>query len=277
MAFDRELGPLCQRILSRGDCRRAARVDNELVPAVRRRGYAIFQLLSLHCTDRLGSLCDPLVGTGFGGPVLIIFSGAFAPCVIGSYEGGKLTDIRLLEAARTVGAGGVRIITDVILPSAVPSIVAAMRVAAGNGWQSLVGAELIVASSGVAYTMVRGQIESYHYGRHGRDDRDRHRGTNDGMVVSALGGRRGSPLRITSHSLTRTTIKRSFGANMGGIDEVQVTQASRIAFRCARDGGARGGADADQCQLPGHHSSASRCKSPMTRTGGPRLASSPGT
>jgi NitT/TauT family transport system permease protein len=97
-------------------------------------------------------------GTGFGGPVLIIFSGAFAPCVIGSYEGGKLTDIRLLEAARTVGAGGVRIITDVILPSAVPSIVAAMRVAAGNGWQSLVGAELIVASSGVAYTMVRGQM-----------------------------------------------------------------------------------------------------------------------
>jgi NitT/TauT family transport system permease protein len=90
--------------------------------------------------------------------VLIIFSGAFAPCVIGSYEGGKLTDIRLLEAARTVGAGGVRIITDVILPSAVPSIVAAMRVAAGNGWQSLVGAELIVASSGVAYTMVRGQM-----------------------------------------------------------------------------------------------------------------------
>ena len=44
------------------------------------------------------------------------------------------------------------------MPSAVPSIVAALRVAAGNAWQSLVGAELIVASSGVAYTMVRGQM-----------------------------------------------------------------------------------------------------------------------
>ena len=94
-------------------------------------------------------------GTGFGGPVLIIFSGAFAPCVIGSYGGGKLTDVRLLEAARTVGAGNFRIITDVILPSAIPSIVAALRVAAGDAWQSLVGAELIVASSGIAYTMVR--------------------------------------------------------------------------------------------------------------------------
>jgi taurine transport system permease protein len=97
-------------------------------------------------------------GTGIGGPVLIIFSGAFAPCVIGSYAGGKLTDVRLLEAARTLGAGHLRVLTDVILPSAVPSIVSALRVAAGNGWQSLVGAELIVASSGVAYIMVRGQM-----------------------------------------------------------------------------------------------------------------------
>ena len=97
-------------------------------------------------------------GTGFGGPVLIIFSGAFAPCVMGSYGGGRMTDPRLLEAARTLGAGNLRIIAQVVLPSAVPSIVSALRVAAGNGWQSLVGAELIVASSGIAYTMVRGQM-----------------------------------------------------------------------------------------------------------------------
>ena len=69
-----------------------------------------------------------------------------------------MTDPRLLEAARTLGAGNLRIIAQVVLPSAVPSIVSALRVAAGNGWQSLVGAELIVASSGIAYTMVRGQM-----------------------------------------------------------------------------------------------------------------------
>ena len=90
--------------------------------------------------------------------VPFIFSGAFAPCVMGSYGGGRMTDPRLLEAARTLGAGNLRIIAQVVLPSAVPSIVSALRVAAGNGWQSLVGAELIVASSGIAYTMVRGQM-----------------------------------------------------------------------------------------------------------------------
>ena len=34
---------------------------------------------------------------------------------------------------------------------------AGLRVAAGLGWQSLVGAELIVVSSGVGYLMVQGQ------------------------------------------------------------------------------------------------------------------------
>ena len=49
------------------------------------------------------------------------------------------------------------LITQVLLPAAVPSIIAGVRVSAGLGWQSLVGAELIVASSGVGYLMVKGQ------------------------------------------------------------------------------------------------------------------------
>ena len=34
---------------------------------------------------------------------------------------------------------------------------AGLRISAGLGWQSLVGAELIVASSGIGYLMVKGQ------------------------------------------------------------------------------------------------------------------------
>ena len=97
-------------------------------------------------------------GTGFGGPVLIIFAGAFPACVIGAYGGAKLVDSRLLEAARMLGARSGRILLEVVLPSAMPAIVAALRVAAGNAWQSLVGAELIVATSGLAFIMVRGQM-----------------------------------------------------------------------------------------------------------------------
>ena len=96
-------------------------------------------------------------GTGIGGPVLIIFMGAFPPVLINTYRGAKNVDRKYIEAAQMLGAGHWRAMTQVLLPAAVPSIVAGLRIAAGLGWQSLVGAELIVASSGVGYLMVKGQ------------------------------------------------------------------------------------------------------------------------
>lgn len=96
-------------------------------------------------------------GTGIGGPVLIIFSGAFPPCLINAYRGARFVDTKFIEAARTLGASHWRMITEVLLPASVPSIVAGLRTSAGLGWQSLVGAELIVASSGIGYLMVKGQ------------------------------------------------------------------------------------------------------------------------
>ena len=96
-------------------------------------------------------------GTGIGGPILIIFTGAFPACLVNSYRGARFVDNRLLEAAQTLGAGSMRILFEVIFPAALPSIVAGLRIAAGLGWQSLVGAELIVVSSGIGYLMVLGQ------------------------------------------------------------------------------------------------------------------------
>jgi ABC-type nitrate/sulfonate/bicarbonate transport system permease component len=96
-------------------------------------------------------------GTGIGGPVMVIFSGAFAPCVINAYRGAQLVERHLSEAARTLGAGGVRVMAEVLLPGALPSVVSGLRVSAGLGWQSLIGAELIVVSSGIGYVLVQGQ------------------------------------------------------------------------------------------------------------------------
>jgi len=96
-------------------------------------------------------------GTGIGGPMLIIFAGAFPPCLINAYRGAREVDIRYLEAASMLGVGHVKTITEVLFPAAVPSIIAGLRIGAGLGWMSLVGAELIVASSGMGYLIVKGQ------------------------------------------------------------------------------------------------------------------------
>jgi ABC-type nitrate/sulfonate/bicarbonate transport system permease component len=96
-------------------------------------------------------------GTGIGGPIMIIFAGAFPPCLINAYRGAKFVEPRLIEAARMLGTGNLRMLTEILLPASVPSIVAGLRVSAGLGWQSLVGAELIVASAGVGFMMVQAQ------------------------------------------------------------------------------------------------------------------------
>lgn len=96
-------------------------------------------------------------GTGIGGPVLVIFTGAFPPALIAAYRGAQLIDPNLIEAAQMLGTPSHRMILEVLLPNAVPSIVSGLRVAAGLGWQSLIGAELIVVSSGIGYMMVQAQ------------------------------------------------------------------------------------------------------------------------
>jgi ABC-type nitrate/sulfonate/bicarbonate transport system permease component len=96
-------------------------------------------------------------GTGMGGPTLIIFAGAFPPCLINAYRGAKGVDTHYLEAASMLGVGNAKIITEVLFPAAVPSIIAGLRIGAGLGWMSLVGAELIAASSGMGYLIVKGQ------------------------------------------------------------------------------------------------------------------------
>jgi len=96
-------------------------------------------------------------GSSLGGPVLVIFTGAFPPVLIGAYRGARLIDPQLVEAARMLGTPHRRMLTEILLPDAVPSIVSGLRVAAGLGWQSLIGAELIVVSSGIGYMMVQAQ------------------------------------------------------------------------------------------------------------------------
>ena len=70
-------------------------------------------------------------GTGIGGPIMIIFSGAFPPCLINAYRGAKFVD-RSSSRPRACSAPAICArSTEVLLPASVPSIVAGLRVSAG--------------------------------------------------------------------------------------------------------------------------------------------------
>src|SRR5690606_3872986 len=62
-----------------------------------------------------------------------------------------------LEAAQMLGASRWLTLTEVLFPAALPQIVAGMRIGAGFGWQSLIGAELIVGSTGLGYMIIQGE------------------------------------------------------------------------------------------------------------------------
>lgn len=96
-------------------------------------------------------------GTSPIAPTIVVFAGAFAPCVLNSYRGAKFVDTTLLEAARTLGAKPFRVVAEVVIPAALPSIVAGLRVSAGFAWQALIGAELIVGSTGLGFMIVQGE------------------------------------------------------------------------------------------------------------------------
>ena len=109
----------------------------------------------LRCVLAWDGKVAPTVGVG--APVMVIFTGAFAPCVLNAWRGAHLVERHLIEAARTLGAGSLRVLAEVLLPGALPSVVSGLRISAGLGWQSLIGAELIVVSSGIGYVLVQGQ------------------------------------------------------------------------------------------------------------------------
>ena len=98
----------------------------------RRLSYAVEPFLSaLNATPQVAFL--PLiviwVGTGLATKVLIIFLLAVLPIAINAHAAVRTTDPRLLKVASSFGAGDWRLFRSIILPSAVPFLLAGLRLA----------------------------------------------------------------------------------------------------------------------------------------------------
>ena len=61
------------------------------------------------------------------------------------------------DAGKIFGADGGKLLTDIVLPTAFPSIFAGIRTAIGTGWVVMLAAEMISAKSGLGFLVIRGQ------------------------------------------------------------------------------------------------------------------------
>ncbi len=76
---------------------------------------------------------------------------SFFPIFVNSFLGAESVEKVHINAALSLGASKGLIITSVLLPSALPYILAGMRIGLGVAWMSVIAAELIAAQSGLGY------------------------------------------------------------------------------------------------------------------------------
>jgi len=91
------------------------------------------------------------LGLGDGSKILLIFLGCMLPVTIGAFNGARGSDRVLVWSARSMGATRLRVLRDVVLPSAMPELLNGIRTALALSFILLVSAELISAQKGFGY------------------------------------------------------------------------------------------------------------------------------
>ncbi|MAQ37999.1 MAG: taurine ABC transporter permease [Thioclava sp.] len=93
-------------------------------------------------------------GIGETSKVLLIFLSVLAPVALGARAGVRSVAIEQIHAAYSLGASRAQVLREVVLPSALPEILTAMRIGVGFGWTTLVAAEMVAATMGLGYMVL---------------------------------------------------------------------------------------------------------------------------
>jgi ABC-type nitrate/sulfonate/bicarbonate transport system permease component len=91
------------------------------------------------------------LGFGNGSKILLIFLGCMLPVTVGAFNGARSSEQALVWSARSMGANRLRMLWDVVVPSAMPELLNGIRTALALSFILLVSSELIAAREGLGY------------------------------------------------------------------------------------------------------------------------------
>jgi len=94
--------------------------------------------------------------------IFLVFLGAFFPILMNTIHGVKTVSRDLLRAASMAGATESQLLRFVVLPAAMPSIFAGLRIGVGSAWMLTVTAEMVAVKSGLGYVL----WDSYYFLRY---------------------------------------------------------------------------------------------------------------
>ncbi len=91
------------------------------------------------------------LGIGEEQKYAIVFMGTLAPTLVFVVDATRRVDPLLIRAARNLGANQVRVLWEVILPGALPSILSALKVTMALAWACIISAEMVGATRGLGF------------------------------------------------------------------------------------------------------------------------------
>lgn len=114
-------------------------------------------VMALYSTPQVAFFPLLIIVLGFGlwSKVALVFLGALFPIVINTQAGVIAADPRMIEMARSFTASEGTIFRKVILPAALPLLMAGLRLAVGRALIMVFVAELFSATEGIGYVIVR--------------------------------------------------------------------------------------------------------------------------
>lgn len=92
-------------------------------------------------------------GYGFGAITFVIFNAVFFVVTYNALLGVSRIPMPLRHAAASLGARNWRMLTEVLLPGALPNIVTGIRTGLGFAWRGLIAAEMIATNVGLGYML----------------------------------------------------------------------------------------------------------------------------
>lgn len=93
------------------------------------------------------------LGVGENSKAAVVFIGAVIPIVVNGIAGVREADGILVRAARSFGATDLQLFRKVLLPSAVPSLIAGLRLGVGHAVIGVVLAEMYAAVQGIGWLL----------------------------------------------------------------------------------------------------------------------------
>ncbi len=93
-------------------------------------------------------------GIGLGSKVFVITMATFFPILLNTIAGVKNTDLLMIRAARSLGAGHIRLLWTVSIPSAAPFIHTGLRIALSIGFIVIIASEMVAAQNGLGWLVL---------------------------------------------------------------------------------------------------------------------------